>query len=54
MYVVKDLAECWEQCPKADDLDIVPAPAYDRDRLPMRYQVSTADGICFPAENEER
>jgi len=53
VYVVKDLAECWEESPKGDDPEIVPAPAYDRERQRGDANFLREMGICFP-ENDER
>jgi hypothetical protein len=52
MYVVKDLAECWEECPKTVDPDIVPAPAYDLERQRGDVNFLRRMGICFPGESE--
>jgi hypothetical protein len=54
MYVVKDLAECWEECPKTEDSDIVPAPAYDKDCQRGDVNFLHRLGICFPAETDDR
>lgn len=53
MYVVKDLAECWEECPQAADPDIVPAPAYDLERQRGDANFLRRMGICFPGESDE-
>ena len=53
MYVVKDLAECWEECPKPADPDIVPAPAYDLERQRTDAKFLRSMGICFPGESGE-
>jgi hypothetical protein len=52
MYVVKDLAECWEECPKAVDSDIVPAPAYDLERQRGDANFLRQMGIRFPGESD--
>jgi hypothetical protein len=54
MYVVKDLAECWEECPQADDSDVVPAPAFDLDCQRGDVNFLHRLGICFPAESDDR
>jgi hypothetical protein len=54
MYVVKDLAECWEECPKVEDMDTVPAPAYDLERQRGDANFLHQLGICFPTESDER
>jgi len=54
MYVVKDLAECWEECPKPEDSDTVPAPLYDTEKEKGDAQFLQQMGICFPTENDER
>ena len=53
MYVVKDLAECWEECPKPVDSDIVPAPGYDLERQRGDARFLHEMGICFPGESDE-
>lgn len=52
MYVVKDLAECWEECPKPDDSDIAPARAYDLERQRGDATFLHRMGICFPGESD--
>ncbi|HEX3744789.1 MAG TPA: hypothetical protein VHW09_12695 [Bryobacteraceae bacterium] len=54
MYVVKDLAECWEESPKPEDVDIVPAPGYDIERKRHDTDFLHEMGICFPSENDDR
>ena len=54
MYVVKDLAECWEECPKTEDADIVPAPSYDKEKHRGDANFLHRMGICFPSENDDR
>jgi hypothetical protein len=53
MYVVKDLAECWEESPKPDDPDIVPARAYDVGLHRHDAKFLHEMGICFPGESDE-
>lgn len=53
IYVVKDLAECWEDSPKPEDPDITPAPGYDIERQRGDASFLHQMGICFPAETEE-
>jgi len=53
MFVVKDLAECWEECPKPDEAGIAPAPAYDAERQRGDANFLHRMGICFPAERDE-
>lgn len=52
MYVVRDLAECWEECPSAEDSDIVPAHAYDLERQRGDANFLHSMGIRFPGESE--
>lgn len=54
MYVVKDLAECWEECPKAEDNDVVPAAAYEQEKQRGDANFLHRMGICFPSESEDR
>jgi len=54
MYVVKDLVECWENCPKPDDSDIAPTPAYELERQKGDAKFLHSMGICFPVETDER
>jgi hypothetical protein len=53
IYVVKDLAECWEASPKPGDPDIMPAPAYDLERQRGDTDFLHEMGICFPAQADE-
>ncbi|HEX4309209.1 MAG TPA: hypothetical protein VHZ25_04225 [Acidobacteriaceae bacterium] len=53
MYVAKDLADCWEECPKPEDLDIVPAPAYDLERQRGDAQFLQSMGISLPVDSDE-
>jgi hypothetical protein len=53
MYVVKDLAECWEESPKPDDADIVPARAYDQERQRHDARFLHELGVCFPADTDD-
>jgi len=53
MYVVKDLAECWEESPSASDPDIVPARAYDAGLHRHDEKFLHEMGICFPGDSDE-
>ena len=53
MFVVKDLAECWEECPKPEDPDIAPSPAYDIERQRGDTNFLHSMGICFPADGDD-
>ena len=53
MFVVKDLAECWEDCPKPEDSDVTSNPAYDRERKKGDANFLHSMGICFPADSDE-
>ena len=52
MFVVKDLAECWEECPTPESEGTIPAPAYDADRQRGDANFLHSMGICFPGEGE--
>jgi hypothetical protein len=53
MYVVKDLAECWEECPKPEEDGIATAPACDPERQRGDANFLHRLGICYPAESDE-
>jgi hypothetical protein len=53
MYVVKDLAECWEDCPKPEDLDAVTAPAYDLERQRGDAKFLQEMGIRFLSDSDK-
>jgi hypothetical protein len=50
MFVVKDLAECWEECPKPEDLGTAAVPAYNLEHdLNFLHRL----GICYPGDGED-
>jgi len=53
MFVVKDLADCWEECPQPDDAGISPAPAYDLERQRGDANFLHRMGIRFPGDGDE-
>jgi hypothetical protein len=53
MFVVKDLAECWEECPKPEELGIITAPAGRSEPQPGDVSFLHRLGICFPGEGDE-
>ena len=53
MYVVKDLTECWEECPKPNDLGVTSAPSYDLERQQLDVNFLHSLGICFPGDGDE-
>ena len=52
MFVVKDLAECWEECPTRDEPAVSAATAYDLDRQRGDANFLHRMGICFPGEGD--
>jgi hypothetical protein len=51
-FMVKDLADCWEECPKSDDEGVTPAPAYDLERQRGDVNFLHRMGIRFPGDND--
>jgi hypothetical protein len=48
MYVVKDLAECWEECPKPDEFGVSTANPPDAERRDGDVNFLHRMGIRFP------
>ena len=53
MYVVRDLAECWEECPKSDELGVTAVSFHDSDRRQSDVNFLHSLGIRFPADHEK-
>ena len=53
MFVVKDLAECWEECPKPEDcgLNSTAPPPHEVQRSDEKFLQQL--GICFPTDREK-
>jgi hypothetical protein len=53
MFFVKDLAECWEESPKPDEIGIASSPAYDLERQRGDVNFLHSMGIRFPGEDAD-
>jgi hypothetical protein len=53
MFVVKDLAECWEECPKPDDCGVTAIAAHDLERQRDDENFLHRLGICFPGDSDD-
>ena len=52
MFVVKDLAECWEECPKPDDLKVTSVSAEDLQCQQGDVSFLHRMGIRYPGDGE--
>jgi hypothetical protein len=53
MYVVKDLAECWEDSPKPEDFGVTKVPGADGESHQGDVNFLHNLGIRFPGESEK-
>jgi hypothetical protein len=53
MFVVKDLAECWEECPQPGDLGVTAIAAQDLERKREDADFLHRLGICFPGDGAD-
>lgn len=51
VYVVKDLVQCWEESPTAEELEGAD-PVHEGERRQKDAQFLHSLGICFPADGE--
>lgn len=54
MFVVKDLAECWGECPKPEDAALTSSPTYELERQRGDAKFLHSMGIRFPADGDLR
>jgi len=52
MFVVKDLADCWEVCPTADAFGVTSMSGCDAERQQGDVNFLRRLGICFPGEGD--
>jgi hypothetical protein len=52
MFVVKDLAECWEECPKPDELGTAVLPVHDAERQQGDVNFLHRMGIRYPGDSD--
>ena len=48
MFVVKDLVECWEECPKPEDCGVTAVAATELESHQKDVSFLHQLGICFP------
>jgi hypothetical protein len=53
MFVVKDLAECWENCPSPDEFGVTSVAARDLEGKKGDVNFLHEMGICFPGDGDE-
>jgi hypothetical protein len=53
MYVVRDLTECWEECPAEPEWRGAREPHAELDRHPGDARFLQSMGIRFPGEEEK-
>jgi hypothetical protein len=53
MFVVKDLAECWEECPKEDEFGVTAVTKPDPEAQAGDVNFLHRLGICFPGDSDE-
>ena len=52
MFVVKDLAECWEQCPQPDEIGVTAAVPHDAEGQQGDVNFLHRLGIRFPGDGD--
>jgi hypothetical protein len=54
MFVVKDLTECWEECPKPEEAGVTAVAAEDMESCQADVRFLQSLGIRFPGEADRR
>jgi hypothetical protein len=52
MFVVRDLADCWEDCPKSEESEAATGPGHEPETPGGDAGFLRRMGICFPGEGE--
>jgi hypothetical protein len=52
MFVVKDLADCWEESPKPEDFDAISSPLYEQEQQQGDVKFLHSLGVRFPSDGD--
>ena len=53
MFVVKELADCWEECPKPEEFDVPAVSSHDAESQPGDVKFLHRLGIRFPGDGDQ-
>ena len=53
MFVVKELTECWEECPKAEDSGVTAVSIDELESHKADARFLHSLGICFPHDGDD-